>query len=109
MSRVQMKRRKRREKGALSIKSLICAISGAVSIAVLIAAVYESVSGTKNRLMTGLMMLFFFASLCETVFGIRYSRREGFAPGARIFGVVVPLAALCGYIGLYIVGILNLV
>ena len=42
MSRVQMKRRKKREKGSASVRSLICAFSGLAGIIFLVYAVYEA-------------------------------------------------------------------
>lgn len=107
MSRVQLKRRKRREKGNLSIKSIICAAAGMVSLIVLVAAIYASVAGRAGRVMTGASMIFFFLSLWEMCFGIKYSRREGFTFASRLWGVLLPTAAFAGFAVLYVIGLLK--
>ena len=107
MSRVQLKRRKRREKGSVSVKSIICATIGAAALVVLAAGIYTAVSGKPDRTVTGAMMIFFFASLCSMCFGIRFSKREGFTPASRFWGVFLPVAAFVGFLLLYIIGLLK--
>lgn len=108
MKSVQMKRRKRREKGQISIRSLICAAVGAVSIIILAAGIISSVSEKGSRMMAGVSMLFFFVSLCALFFGIKAAKREGFTPGSKFWGVFLPTAAFVGYAILYIIGLLNI-
>lgn len=108
MKSIQMKRRKRREKGQVSIKSVVCAVCGAFAIAILITGIVRSVSGHGSRMITGVSMLFFFISLCALFFGVKAARRDGFSASSRFWGVLIPAVAFVCYALLYIVGLLNI-
>ncbi|MQN01848.1 MAG: hypothetical protein DUD27_03930 [Lachnospiraceae bacterium] len=106
MSRIQMKRRRKREREAASVRSLICAFAGLAGIIFLFYAIYAAtVNKSLPRQVTGFSMIFFFASLIELVFGIRFAKKPGHSVSSRAWGVVLPAAALTGYLVLYLVGL----
>lgn len=107
MSSVTMKRRKRREKGTVSVRSLICAFIGAAGLAFLIAGIIAQVLHGSSRKITGVAMLLFFTSFVAMCFGIRYSKREGYTLSSRIWGVALPAIAFAGYAILYVFGLLS--
>ena len=109
MSRVQLKRRKKREKGSVSVRSLICAVAGLVGILFLIYGIYSaSIVGEMPRQVTGLSMIFFFASIVEVIFGIRFAKIPGHSAVSRAWGIILPSAALAGYLGLYVSGLYSI-
>ncbi len=106
MSRVQMKRRKKREKGSASVRSLICAFSGLAGIIILVYAVYEAaVKEQMPRMVTGLAMIFFFCGLIELVFGIRSAKIPGHSVSSKVWGILLPAVSLAGYMVMYLVGL----
>ncbi len=107
MSRVQLKRRKRRERGNVSVRSLLCAGIGAAGLLVIFTGTYQVVAGRLSRTMTGITMLFFVLSLAAVCFGIRFFKREGYSASSRWAGVILPVAALAGNVILYVTGLLK--
>ena len=109
MSRVQMKRRKKREKGSASVRSLICAFSGLAGIIFLVYAVYEAaVKEQMPRMVTGLAMIFFFCGLIWNTFsedsrafsfikGLGYTSSSCFI--GRVYGDVLSRALQSSLIG----------
>ena len=109
MSRVQMKRRKKREKGSASVRSLICAFSGMVGIIFFIYAVCEAaVKSQMPRSFTGLAMIFFFAGLIEMVLGVRFAKIPGHSLSSKVCGILFPAISLAGYLTLYLIGVYRL-
>lgn len=109
MSRIQMKRRKKREKASASVRSVICGLAGLVGIIFLIYSIYEAaVSKKMPRQVTGLSMIFFFLSLIELVFGIRFAKVTGYSVSSRVLGALIPAVAFAGYLALYVVGLYRL-
>ncbi len=106
MSRVQMKRRRKREKGTASVRSLICAFSGIAGIIFLIYAVFKAAAATEMpRTVTGIAMIFFFGGLIELVFGIRAAKIPGHSVSSRVLGILFPAISLAGYLVMYLVGL----
>ena len=89
MSRVQMKRRKKREKGSASVRSLICAFSGLAGIIFLVYAVYEA--AVKEQM--------------PRMFGIRSAKIPGHSVSSKVWGILLPAVSLAGYMVMYLVGL----